>query len=110
MLSVAGGWLFARHLNRPKQSLKQADEQVGKGEFPPELKESGSEEVVAVTRAFNHMSSGIQQLEKDRSFLMAGVSHDLRTPLTRIRLATEMMSETEQFLTGCFLPLQGPNY
>ncbi|GAB2991440.1 two-component system sensor histidine kinase EnvZ [Psychrosphaera aestuarii] len=98
ILSVAGGWTFARHLNRPLQSLKHAAEQVGKGEFPPELKESGSEEVVAVTRAFNHMSSGIQQLEKDRSFLMAGVSHDLRTPLTRIRLATEMMSETEQFL------------
>ncbi|GAA0300458.1 two-component system sensor histidine kinase EnvZ [Psychrosphaera haliotis] len=98
VLSVAGGWLFARHLNRPMQSLKQAAEQVGKGEFPPEIKAQGSEEVVAVTQAFNHMSSGIQQLEKDRSFLMAGVSHDLRTPLTRIRLATEMMSQTEQFL------------
>ena len=98
VVSVTGGWFFARQLNRPLKSLQNAAEDVGKGEFPDKLKEVGSEEIVAVTRAFNHMSSGIQQLEKDRNFIMAGVSHDLRTPLTRIRLATEMMSETEAFL------------
>ncbi len=98
VLSVAGGWFFARQLNRPLKSLQQAAEQVGKGEFPDKLTERGSEELVAVTQAFNHMSSGIQQLEKDRNFIMAGVSHDLRTPLTRIRLATEMMSDSEQLL------------
>lgn len=98
VLSVAGGWMFARQLNRPLKALQHAAEEVGRGEFPETLKERGSEEVVAVTQAFNHMSSGIQQLEKDRSLLMAGVSHDLRTPLTRIRLATEMMSEADEFL------------
>jgi two-component system, OmpR family, osmolarity sensor histidine kinase EnvZ len=98
ILSVAGGWLFVRYLNRPLKSLQQAAEQVGHGEIPSQLKERGSEEVVAVTRAFNQMAAGIEQLEKDRNFIMAGVSHDLRTPLTRIRLATEMMSNSEQFL------------
>ncbi len=98
VVSVSGGWFFARQLNRPLRSLQDAAEDVGKGEFPDKLKEVGSEEIVAVTRAFNHMSQGIQQLEKDRNFIMAGVSHDLRTPLTRIRLATELMSETEAFL------------
>ncbi len=98
VLSVAGGWVFARQLNRPLKALQYAAEEVGRGEFPEQLKERGSEEIVAVTQAFNHMSSGIQQLEKDRSLLMAGVSHDLRTPLTRIRLATEMMSESDEFL------------
>lgn len=98
IVSVMGGWFFARQLNRPLKSLQHAAEEVGRGEFPDKIKENGSEEIVAVTRAFNHMSQGIQQLEKDRNFIMAGVSHDLRTPLTRIRLATEMMSDTESFL------------
>ncbi len=98
ILSVAGGWLFARYLNRPLKGLQQAAQQVGHGEIPSKLKERGADEIVAVTRAFNQMASGIEQLEKDRNFIMAGVSHDLRTPLTRIRLATEMMSESEQFL------------
>ena len=98
VLSVAGGWVFARQLNRPLKSLQHSAEKVGRGEFPDQLRERGSEEIVAVTRAFNHMSAGIQQLEKDRNLLMAGVSHDLRTPLTRIRLATEMMREEDDFL------------
>jgi two-component system osmolarity sensor histidine kinase EnvZ len=58
----------------------------------------GSSELIAVTRAFNHMAKGIKQLEKDRALLMAGVSHDLRTPLTRIRLASEMMSEPDSWI------------
>lgn len=98
VLSVAGGWVFARQLNRPLKALQNAAIDVGHGEFPEKLKERGSEEIVAVTQAFNQMSAGIQQLEKDRNLLMAGVSHDLRTPLTRIRLATEMMSEADEFL------------
>ena len=53
---------------------------------------------MAVTQAFNHMSRGIKQLEDDRNLLMAGISHDLRTPLTRIRLATEMMPEIDDYL------------
>ena len=52
----------------------------------------------SVTRAFNHMAAGVKQLADDRTLLMAGVSHDLRTPLTRIRLATEMMSEQDGYL------------
>jgi two-component system osmolarity sensor histidine kinase EnvZ len=54
--------------------------------------------VRSVTRAFNHMAAGVKQLADDRTLLMAGVSHDLRTPLTRIRLATEMMGEEDGYL------------
>ncbi len=97
-LSVAGGWWFARHLNRPLQSLQQAALRVGRGDIPEPLPEVGSTEIIAVTRAFNHMASGIRQLEKDRALLMAGVSHDLRTPLTRIRLASEMVSEQDNWI------------
>lgn len=97
-LSVLGGWLFARHLNRPLKALQQAAIKVGKGDFTTKLAEEGSTEVIEVTRAFNQMSRGIAALENDRRLLMAGVSHDLRTPLTRIRLATEMMAEADEYL------------
>lgn len=98
-LSVLGGWTLARHLNRPLQKLQRAALQVGRGEFPPPLPEhEGATEILAVTKAFNYMSQGIQQLEEDRALLMAGVSHDLRTPLTRIRLASEMMSEQDGWI------------
>jgi two-component system osmolarity sensor histidine kinase EnvZ len=98
VLSVAGGWLFVRQLNRPLRSLQRAAQDVGRGDFPEPLTEHGTTEIMAVTQAFNHMSKGIKQLEDDRNLLMAGISHDLRTPLTRIRLASEMMSELDDFL------------
>lgn len=97
-LSVLGGWLFARHLNSPLKALQQAAVKVGKGDFSTKLEEEGSSEVIEVTRAFNQMSRGIAALENDRRLLMAGVSHDLRTPLTRIRLATEMMVDEDSYL------------
>ncbi|TMO77103.1 two-component system sensor histidine kinase EnvZ [Pseudoalteromonas aurantia] len=97
-LSVLGGWWFARHLNRPLRALQTAAGRVGVGDFSTRLVESGATEVIEVTKAFNQMSKGIAELESDRRLLMAGVSHDLRTPLTRIRLATEMMSDDEDYL------------
>jgi len=96
-LSVIGGWFFAGHLTRPLRTLQSAANQVAKGEYPERLAFKGSTEVIGVTRAFNSMASGIKQLEDDRSLLMAGISHDLRTPLTRIRLATEMLDDKEAF-------------
>ena len=98
VLSVAGGWLFVRRLNRPLKALQLAAMQVGRGMFPKPLKEGGSTELMAVTRAFNQMSKGIKQLEDDRALLTAGISHDLRTPLTRIRLATEMMPQEAEWI------------
>ena len=98
LLRVMGGWVFVRQLNRPLKSLEIAAEDVGRGDFPEPLVERGTSEIMAVTQAFNHMSKGIKQLEDDRNLLMAGISHDLRTPLTRIRLASEMMQDQDAFL------------
>ena len=98
VLSVIGGILFANWLNRPLKALETAAQQVGRGEFPEQLSEKGASEIMSVTKAFNQMSRGIKELENDRNLLMAGVSHDLRTPLTRIRLAAEMMPESEDYL------------
>ncbi len=90
--------LFIRIQNRPLVDLEHAALQVGRGIIPPPLREYGASEVRSVTRAFNHMAAGVKQLADDRTLLMAGVSHDLRTPLTRIRLATEMMGEQDGYL------------
>ena len=98
VLSVAGGWIFVRRLNNPLKALQLAAIDVGRGSFPKPLKAQGSSEMIAVTAAFNRMSKGIKQLEDDRALLTAGISHDLRTPLTRIRLATEMLPEDQDWI------------
>lgn len=97
-LSVLGGVIFARWLNKPLKALQAAAKKIAAGDDPGRLEERGASEVVQVTRAFNQMSRGIQRLEQDRSLLLAGISHDLRTPLTRIRLATEMMPNSDDYL------------
>ncbi len=97
-LSVAGGWWFARQQNRPLRRLQKAAISVSRGNFPDPLPLTGSSELVEVTNAFNRMSQSMKQLEQDRALLMAGISHDLRTPLTRIRLASEMMVDDDAYL------------
>jgi len=98
VLSVAGGWIFVRRLNRPLKALQDAAFLVGRGQVPEPLKKEGSTELIAVTQAFNQMAKGIKQLEDDRALLTAGISHDLRTPLTRIRLATEMLPDSQDWI------------
>ncbi|QDF76920.1 MULTISPECIES: two-component system sensor histidine kinase EnvZ [Shewanella] len=97
-LSVAGGWWFARKQNKPLKRLQKAAISVSRGDYPAPLPLTGSTEIIEVTNAFNRMSRSMQQLEQDRALLMAGISHDLRTPLTRIRLASEMMVEEDEYL------------
>src|SRR5690554_1129124 len=98
-LSVAGGSWFARWLNRPLRRLQRAAIDMSRGVYRDPLPEAGVSEVANVTRAFNRMSRGMRKLEADRSLLLAGISHDLRTPLTRIRLAAEMMSPNNESFT-----------
>jgi len=98
VLSVLGAWLFVKIQNRPLVALENAALQIGQGLIPPPLREYGASEVRSVTSAFNQMAAGVKQLADDRTLLMAGISHDLRTPLTRIRLATEMMNDQDNYL------------
>lgn len=98
-LSVAGGWqVVCSPAKQTIKALTKAAISVSRGEFPDPLPLKGSSELVEVTNAFNQMAHSMKQLEQDRALLMAGISHDLRTPLTRIRLASEMMVEEDQYL------------
>ncbi|WP_413483995.1 two-component system sensor histidine kinase EnvZ [Morganella psychrotolerans] len=94
----AGVWVFIRYQNRPLTELESAARQMGTGGPQTTVREAGAAEVRSVIRSFNQMSRDIKMLEQDRTVLMAGVSHDLRTPLTRIRLATEMMGPADEYL------------
>ncbi len=90
VLLLIAAFAFARYLARPLQGLTAAVERVGLGETPDPLPEHGPAEIAAVNRGFNQMIGNLRQIERDRAVLLAGVSHDLRTPLARLRLGVEM--------------------
>lgn len=99
MLSTAAAWIFVRQLNRPLKTLERAAQRIGQGHSVRLLDTSGPAEIAEVYRAFNQMAQDVEQANSDRALLLAGVSHDLRTPLTRMRLSTELMSGVEPELT-----------
>ena len=97
-LSLAGAWLLVKQLHRPLKRLAFAAREIGRGDYPGRLKETGPQELVSLTSAFNQMAADVHALEEDRTLLLAGISHDLRTPITRIRLSLEFLSEQEDEL------------
>lgn len=106
LLTLIAILVLVRQLNRPLKRLQLAALRVGKGQHSTMLDiRSGSMEIRAVNRAFNQMTREIQQAAKDRAFMLAGISHDLRTPLTRLRLTAEMMGEKE-LADGMILDIQ----
>ena len=96
ILSSLGGWWVARSIVRPLKRLEFAAREVGRGDRPGDLKVVGTTEMKAVTMAFNQMARDVEQLEEDRTLLLAGISHDLRTPITRVRLAVEFLPDSEE--------------
>lgn len=93
--AVLGAYLVVRRVNRPLKALAAAAERVGRGELPERIEEEGPTEIRGVARSFNAMGEGLKRLESDRALLLAGVSHDLRTPLARLRLGVELLPDAD---------------
>jgi two-component system osmolarity sensor histidine kinase EnvZ len=90
-LALLGAWFILWRVSRPLKTLALAAEHVGKGKRPPTLPEQGPEEIRSLTRRFNQMNDDLDRLNRERTVMLAGISHDLRTPLARLRLAVEML-------------------
>ena len=89
--SILAATALTRRVIDPLNKLSNAARAFGRGTMPPSLpEESGPMELREVNSSFNRMVQDITRVENDREMLLAGVSHDLRTPITRLRLEMEM--------------------
>jgi signal transduction histidine kinase len=86
--------LAVRRILRPINELSQAAHAFGRGE-KVRIPEKGPEDVREVTRAFNQMQDQVGRAQEDRARLLAALAHDLRTPITSMRLRVEMLPEGE---------------
>jgi two-component system osmolarity sensor histidine kinase EnvZ len=101
LLVVTGGIFLAlltslavvRRVIGPLERLSAAAKELGHGSNPPPLAEDGPQELASLARAFNRMSTDVHELIDNRTVMVAGISHDLRTPLTRLGLAIEMLHD-----------------
>lgn len=87
--------LFLRNQVRPIERLARAAEAFGKGRAVPDFKPYGATEVRRAAQAFITMRERIERHVNQRTEMLAGVSHDLKTPLTRLKLALAMMPDGE---------------
>ena len=91
-LSLAGAAFIARLINRPLKQLSFAASRMRDGDFDASLLDEkvATSEIREVNIGFNRMAEQLSKIEADRVIMLAGISHDLRTPLARLRLETEM--------------------
>jgi signal transduction histidine kinase len=87
--------LMVRRITRPMAQLAAAAESVGRGETVAPLAEQGPLDVRQTTRAFNQMHERLQRFVQDRTRMLAAISHDLRTPITSLRLRAEFVEDEE---------------
>jgi two-component system osmolarity sensor histidine kinase EnvZ len=92
ILSLLGAAFIAGLINRPLQQLSYAAGRMRDGDFDASLldEKAATSEIREVNIGFNRMAEQLSKMEDDRAIMMAGISHDLRTPLARLRLETEM--------------------
>jgi len=96
ILALIGSAISVRFVNRPLGQLAKVAQQVARGETPSPLPEKGPLEIRELNVAFNRMARDLRQTEADREIMLAGISHDLRTPLARMRLEIEMSHVSDE--------------
>jgi two-component system osmolarity sensor histidine kinase EnvZ len=93
--AVMAALFAAWALQQPLRSLAQAVARFGRGLPVPPVPERGPRELRQLTHGFNQMVQEVARTENDRAVMLAGVAHDLKTPLARLRLRAEMMDEVK---------------
>jgi two-component system osmolarity sensor histidine kinase EnvZ len=101
VLTVAAGALLilfaslleVRRVTRPLERFSASVDALGRGRHPAPLPEDGPQEIAMLARAFNRLSGDLKQMAENRTVMISGISHDLRTPLTRLAIAAEMLDE-----------------
>jgi len=100
LLSLIGAVFISRLINQPLASLTQATRAMAKGQQPKPLPEKGPTEIREANRSFNQMVADLNRIESDRAIILAGISHDLRTPLARMQLELEMAGLKDEAREG----------
>ncbi|GAC1322432.1 MAG: ATP-binding protein [Collimonas sp.] len=100
VLSLLGAMFISTLINQPLSRLTAATRAVAKGIRPEPLPETGPTEIEEANRSFNQMVNDLQRIESDRAIILAGISHDLRTPLARMLLEVEMANLSDDARTG----------
>jgi two-component system osmolarity sensor histidine kinase EnvZ len=98
LLTVLTALFMVRQASQRLNSLAKKAADVGQGRTPELLPETGARELRELTVAFNRMAEEVQALLENRTVLLAGVSHDLRTPITRMRLALSLLETADASL------------
>lgn len=93
ILTLLAAIIIARRIAQPLQRLAEAAKHIGLGNTPEKLAEVGVKELAELARTFNNMAQQVKELLENRTTLLAGISHDLRTPLARVLLAVEMLPQ-----------------
>jgi two-component system, OmpR family, osmolarity sensor histidine kinase EnvZ len=97
MATLLGAAAIARLINQPLRDLSFAASRIREGEFESRLDENTiTSEIREVNKGFNRMARELAKVEEDRAVMLAGISHDLRTPLARLRLEAEMSVQDEE--------------
>lgn len=98
ILTLIAAYATTKRISRPINRLIDAADQVRKGHVVDKLPLDSVDEFKELSIAFNEMIENLAKINNERRFLLASVSHDIRTPLTRIRIATEMLPDTSNDL------------